>query len=319
MDKKISLFLDSGAHSLYTKKVINQGHQLGYNFFESDEFWQYVNDYAAFVKENIDVLSVYVNVDVIFNPELTWKVQKFLEDQHGLRPLPVVHHGTDLKWLKRYMDNYEYIGIGGLGQEVTKQIYFDWADKVFDLLCDYPDRLPRWKTHGFAMTALSLMLRYPWYSVDSTTWVLVGRMGGIHVPKLRQGQYDYLIDPFKVSVSDRSPNNREVGKHFRTYSPAEQQVIQQYLDHKGYKIGHSEFRLEHKTYKLQDGERWFGPAGADDYREVELVIEPGLANDYMQRDELNIIYFLDLEKALPEWPWPFKLKTSHAIKGGFDL
>jgi hypothetical protein len=40
---------------------------------------------------------------------------------------------------------------------------------------------------------------------------------------------------------------------------------------------------------------------------VETIIVPGLSNDYKQRDELNIIYFLDLEKSLPEWPWPFKL------------
>lgn len=319
MDKKISLFLDSGAHSLYEKMVHKKNEAKSYSFFESDEFWKYVNDYCLFIKENIDVLSVYVNVDVIFNPELTWKVQKYIEEQHGLSPLPVVHHGTDLKWLKKYMDNYEYIGLGGLGQEITKSAYFAWADRVFNLLCDFPDRLPKWKIHGFAMTSLSLMLRYPWYSVDSTTWVLIGRMGGIHVPKFRLGQYDYLTPPFKVAVSDRSPNNKEAGKHFRTYSPMEQQVIQEYLDHKGYKIGHSEFRLERKDYKPQENERWFGSARPDGLREIELIIESGLANDYMQRDELNIQYFLDLEKALPEWPWPFRLKTNHSNQDGFGL
>lgn len=316
---KIDLFLDSGAHSLYTKKVIKEGHAGGYKFFESDEFWKYIDEYALFVKENLDVLSVYVNVDVIFNPELTWKVQKYMEEQHGLSPLPVVHYGTDLKWLKKYMDNYDYIGLGGLGQEVTKQMYFTWADEVYNLLCDFPDRLPRWKTHGFAMTALSLMQRYPWYSVDSTTWVLVGRMGSVHVPKFREGKYDYLVDAWKVTVSDRSPSKGEAGKHFKTFSPAEQEIITEYLDHKGYKIGSSEFRFENKNYKPGEGERWYGPARKDKTREVELVIEPGLSNDYMQRDELNIIYFLDLEKALPKWPWAFKPETTYTTPGGFGL
>jgi len=41
---------------------------------------------------------------------------------------------------------------------------------------------------------------------------------------------------------------------------------------------------------------------------VEVIIEKGLCNDYMQRDELNIIYFLDLEKSFPKWPWPYKKK-----------
>lgn len=156
-------------------------------------------------------------------------------------------------------------------------------------------------------------------SVDSTSWVMTGRMGSVLVPKFRQGRYNYMIDPFKVAVSDRSPSNKEAGKHFRTYSPLEQRVIQEYLNHKGYKIGHSEFRLEHKDYKPQESERWFGAARPDGLREVELIIEPGLANDYIQRDEINIIYFLDLEKALPKWPWAFCLKTDHAVKGGFGL
>ena len=319
MDKKIDLFLDSGAHSLYTKQVINKKHSAGYNFFESDEFWKYIDDYALFIKENLNILSVYVNVDVIFNPELTWKVQQYLENQHGLSPLPVVHHGTDLKWLKKYMDKHDYIGLGGLGQEVTKQMYFAWADQAFSLLCDFPDGLPRWKIHGFAMTSLPLLLRYPWYSVDSTSWVITGRMGGVYVPKFRQGKYEYLIDPWKVTVSDRSPSKGEADKHFKTFSPMEQEIITEYLDSKGHKIGLSEFRFENKNYKPVEGERWHGPARTDGNREIELTIEPGLCNNYMQRDELNIIYFLDLEKALPEWPWPFKLKTNHMVKGGFGL
>ena len=119
--KKVDLFLDSGAHSLYTKEVMKKEHVEGYSFYESKEFWDYVDNYAQFVRENKSFLSVYVNVDVIFNPELTWKVQKYLETNHELSPLPVIHYGADLKWVKRYMDDYEYIRFGGLGQEVTKQ------------------------------------------------------------------------------------------------------------------------------------------------------------------------------------------------------
>jgi hypothetical protein len=152
-------------------------------------------------------------------------------------------------------------------------------------------------------------------SVDSASWVMTGRMGSVLVPK----RGDYLVDPFKVAVSDRSPSKGEAGKHFKTFSPMEQDIITEYLDHKGYKIGSSEFRFENKNYKPVAGERWHGPARSDSQREVELVIEPGLSNDYMQRDELNIIYFLDLEAALPAWPWAFKLKTNHAVKGGFGL
>lgn len=311
--KKISLFLDSGAHSLYTREVIDKGHKGGYQFFETDVFWKYVDDYAKFVKENKDIVDVYVNVDVIFNPELTWKVHKYLQKEHGLNPLPVVHYGTDLKWLKRYMDECEYIGLGGLGQEVTGPKYVPWADRVFDLLCDSPDRLPRWKIHGFAMTSLSLMLRYPWWSVDSTSWVMTSRMGSVYVPRFKGGQWIYDENSWKVTVSLRSPSQQEAGQHFNTFSPEVQKVIVTYFEEKGYKIGQSEFRTESKSYKLKVNERWNGKADEGE-REVELTLEEGLSNSYKKRDELNIIYFLDLEKSIPAWPWPFKKQ-----KIGFGL
>lgn len=304
---KISLFLDSGAHSLYTKEVILKGHQKGYDFYESDLFWKYVDDYALFVKEHRALIDVYVNVDVIFNPELSWKVQEYLIQQHELDPMPVVHYGTDLVWLKKYMEKYEYIGIGGLGQEVTVQKYIPWADRVFGLVCNTPNRLPKCKLHGFAVTSLRCMLRYPWYSVDSTSWVMTSRMGSVYVPRFRSGRWIYDENSWKVCVSSRSPARGEAGQHFTTFSPGVQIEIQNYFSEKGYKIGKSEFRFEGKGYKLRDRERWFGKE-IDGKREVELVVEPGLCNSYKMRDELNIIYFLDLEKSLPEWPWPFRLE-----------
>jgi len=86
--------------------------------------------------------------------------------------------------------------------------------------------------------------------------------------------------------------------------------ILKYFDHKGYVLGQSEFKtVEAKEYELAENEKWNGKE-QNGAREVEVIIEPGLSNDYKIRDELNIIYFLDLEKALPEFPWPFKIKRS---------
>jgi hypothetical protein len=309
--KEIRLMLDSGAHTLYEKKV--RGGQ-GYSYYETDEFWKYVDDYAEFVKDN-KCIDIYVNVDAIFNPELSWKIQRYLEDIHNLKPLPVFHFGGDLKWLKKYMDNYDYIGIGGLGQEVTASAYIPWADRVFDLLCDFPDRLPRWKTHGFAVTSLKLMLRYPWFSVDSSTWVVHSRMGSIMLPKCRNGKEDYFQDPYIISISNRSPSLKDTGKHFDTFSSAEQEIILSYLNKKGYVLGKSDFRLVNaQSYELQNNERWIGPERGDGQRKAETIIEYGLCNDHILRDECNIIYYLSLEKAIDEkypWPSPFKKRSSY--------
>ena len=290
---KVNLFLDSGAFSAFTK---------GINID--------IQEYITFIKENQTVIEVYANLDVIGDAAGTLDNQEIMEAA-GLKPLACFHYGEDIQYLQYYLDQYDYVALGGM-VPISTQDLIPWLDSIFTKYICGPDGLPKAKIHGFGLTSLKLMLRYPWYSVDSTSWVMTGRMGSVLVPK----RGNYLIDPWKVTVSDRSPSKGEAGKHFKTFSPMEQDIITEYLTSKGYKIGHSEFRFEHKNYKPGDGERWHGPARTDGSREIELVTEPGLSNDYMQRDELNIIYFLDLEKAMPEWPWAFKPKTE---QGGFGL
>jgi len=48
---------------------------------------------------------------------------------------------------------------------------------------------------------------------------------------------------------------------------------------------------------------------------VETIIEAGVCNDYRLRDEVNIVYYLDLEKHFPKWPWAFKLNQKESSKG----
>lgn len=162
MNTEHGLFLDSGAFSLFsqvrTSTADAKRGKTDFSWYESREFAAYMDRYAAFVKENLDVLDVYATVDVIFNPELTWKAQKYLEKKHGLKPLPVVHFGSDLSWLRKYLDaGYDYIAFGGSAQNVGPELYIQWADRVFDVVCDTPDRMPRCKVHGFAVTGLKLM------------------------------------------------------------------------------------------------------------------------------------------------------------------
>jgi hypothetical protein len=340
---KVSLFLDSGAHSLFNKSFAGVSGKKGvhsrmtadYSYAESPEFKKYLDDYIKFVHDNKEYLNVYVNLDVIFNPEATWKVQQYMESQ-GLSPMPVFHYKEDFKWLKHYIDNYEYIGIGGLGQDITREKFIKWADQVFSIICDTPDRLPKVKTHGFALTSLKLMLRYPWYSVDSTSWVLTSRFGSVYVPKIvKGGKCIYDENNWKICVSGRSPTTTEMGqKHIDTFYSIDRKVILQYFKDKGYSLGKSRFFKRPEGYELREDEAWLsrpyieyeedsdgkpkkGKRGRKIVKqkhpgEVEKIIERGLCNDYKLRDEMNIIYFLDFEKSVPEWPWPFK---SEGLKG----
>ena len=255
--KDISLFLDSGAFSAFTKNV------------KID-----INDYINFIKKYKKYFDVYANLDVIGDPEATLKNQNIMENA-GLNPLPCFHYGEEIDYLKIYLDKYDYIALGGMVPISTNDLSV-WLDDLFSNYIPYKKKI-----HGFGLTSHKLMFRYPWYSVDSTSWVIASRMGNIYVPKMRGGKYNYLEDAWKVTVSAQSTNRVEAGQHIESFSPRQKEEIMKYLEYKGFELGEN------------DGDK---------------VIKAGLCNDYKLRDEINIIYFLDLEKHFPEWPWKFEKK-----------
>lgn len=299
---KQPLFLDSGAHGLYADHVLKKdrhtlekskkfawytnGNKL------SKEFKEYLDHYGKFIQQNEENLDLYANVDAIFNPELTWKAQQYLEKTYGIIPLPVIHYGTDLKWLRRYLDKgYEYIALGGLGQEISQSVYRQWADTAFDMICDQPSRKPLVKVHGFAMTAVPLMRRYPWYSVDSTSWLMFGSYGQIITPPRVNGKWvydrNYLIH--RMSVRPWGPNKASLVHGLK---PNEQESILEYIAEKGFVVGSS---------RWENGE--------------EIIEEPGLCNDDKLRTELNAMYFIDFNESLPTWPWAFEKSRNKKIEG----
>lgn len=295
----LNLFLDSGAHSIY-QQIIKQSGGRDYDYVETKEFWDYVDKYAEYVKTHKDILQVYVNVDVIFNPEATWRVQRYLEEQHKLKPLPVFHFfgkkdergfddiKTRIKWFKRYMDDHEYIGISGLGQENVKALYREkFGNVIFDLISSGPSRIPRWRIHGFGLTSVDLLFEYPFYSVDSSSWVYFARYGAILVPKTDRGEPVYNTSPHTIFLSKRSPKLKDgSSNHYETLPEGTKEYIRNYVQSKGYSLGES------KVYKEKG-------------KLKEKVLEPGLCNDCNIRDELNLLFYLDAVKRVPNWPWPF--------------
>ena len=295
-----SFFMDSGAHSIYTREVIAQKGRNGYKFYESEEFYRYVDSYAKFIKKYGWAVDYYANVDAIFNPEISYKVQKYLEDKHKLKPVPVIHFGTDLKWIHRYLkEGYEFLGIGGLGQEVTKEEYYGWADQVFSILCPASNASkPIVRTHGFAMTSWELMRRYPWWSVDSASWIKAAAYGMIYVPHLRKGVFTFDEKPYTINASDKSPSMSEKGKHITTLTEMEAQVIIKWLNKINVPLG---------------GRFVNSKGGRVHIQPLPVEKERGVMNHHKPRAENNLAYFFALAESLPEWPWAFCAQ----VKKGF--
>lgn len=313
MTGKIDLMIDSGAHSLYTYHMQNgqkrSKRMQDYEWSNTPEFKQYVDNYGKFIQEHQHLISTYVTVDVIYNPERSWEILKYLEETYGIRPMPVIHNGTDLKWLEKYVsEGYEYLGIGGFAQDVmSKAAYIEWADRAFDIICDQPSREPLAKVHGFAMISIDLMLRYPWYSVDATSWMMTAMYGSIYIPKFRGGAWHYKQNPTILAVSNRSPSTKLVGDHIDTVSPMERQQALDYIAEKGYVLGESRFEKRPQTHTRADNEFWAEkkPKDRNEDRLLEIVDVPGVSNNRWHRYEMNSMYFQDLEKVFPPWPWAY--------------
>lgn len=299
--KSFNIFLDSGAHSLYKAEVAAKKKD-DFSFYESDSFWEYVERYCEFLKANKDKFEVYVSVDVIFNPEMSWKVQKYMEDTHKLKPLPVFHSGEDFKWLKLYLDNYDYIGLGGLGQSVSKGNWIlNVGEPAWNLICNKKG-YPRVKVHGFAMTSPDLIIEFPYYSVDSTSWMQFGKYGLIVVPRKKRGKFIYDEPPYIVSVSTRKEQKSEY-KNFHNMPKIEQTHVHEYLEKLGLKMGES--KLNHVAF---DRKKIEFPISDVEVSSVETIITKGVCNDADQRDLVNLQYYLDLESEIPKWPRPWVKK-----------
>lgn len=200
------VFLDSGAFSAFTKGV------------EVD-----LPKYCDYIKRNKDIIehvdgTLLASVlDGIGDPLKTWQNQLAME-QLGVRPLPCFHYGEDERYLEWYIANYDYITLGGMVPISTPQLKL-WLDRIWEKYLTDGSGRPRIKVHGFGLTTVSLMERYPWYSVDSSSWVQIARVGGmLLMPEARV-----------INVSNQSPQRRVEGQHVDTLTPLQRQAVEQKL------------------------------------------------------------------------------------------
>lgn len=235
---KINLALDSGAHSIYNryaaggrekKNTGRTGKKGGlsrkhssWEFYDSEAFVTYLDRYITYCKANASKFDFYVTLDAIFNPELSWELYQLLLNE-GLKPLPVYHFGEPIEYLKKMREETDYIGIGGIGQDVTSKKFIPFGDEVFKYLKGSNTR-----THGFAMSSATLLQKYPWHSVDSTTPFVHSRNGCIMLPSVAGSRFSYL-KPHIFDVTERTLGRRN-GSHFLTTSPLWKEAFKKYAE-----------------------------------------------------------------------------------------
>lgn len=161
------VFSDSGAFSAFTKGQPISAEQYGYWLIKWRKYFQ-----------------VMANLDVIGDPESTLVNQGILESM-GLPVLPVFHTGDDFKYLEQYLEQYQYIALGGMVPYLrnAESRLMAWLVKCF--------KLAEGKAvfHGFGCTSWLCLKAFPWYSVDSSSWGQGFRYGQVPLFDERRGKF----------------------------------------------------------------------------------------------------------------------------------
>lgn len=165
------------AYSLHYKKAPNELNSR-YYLLDSGGFSAIkhgikidVNKYADYI--NRHEIKVAFNLDVS-DTEETLKNQKYLEKNTKAYIIPVYHYTEFISskykdLIHDYAKDYPFISCGTNAEQISsvsnnKIAYLDYVYWRVGL---------KSKIHGLGATSLELMKRYPFYSVDSSSWLNV--------------------------------------------------------------------------------------------------------------------------------------------------
>ncbi len=158
-----SFLLDSGAFTFMnqSKKKVD---------------WdEYIERYAEFIRTYDIKLFFELDIDVIVGIKEVERLRSKLERLTNKQCIPVFHKSRGKEYWLRMIQEYNYVAIGGI---VTKEIkpkeypFFNWfLSEAKKNSC---------KVHGLGFTNIKGLHKYPFYSVDSTSWLSGNRFGSVY-------------------------------------------------------------------------------------------------------------------------------------------
>jgi len=220
-----SRIVDSGAHSFFTASnisgiAVTAKRKTTASELDPDE---YVKQYIKWVQDNYNNFDYFIELDIqdIVGYDKVKQWRKLFDKAGVADKIMYVYHSSNT-WgeFQEMVDTVKsrYIGIEGYRSNLPKLPYNRFIKYCYDR---------KVKIHGFAMIKRKDLLKYPFYSVDSSTWQGVHRFGKVIVfDKNRlvsiNNNDKLLLKKYKINVFD-SYNQNEQGKKMRI-------TLKSYLD-----------------------------------------------------------------------------------------
>ncbi len=159
----VRLFVDSGAFSAHSS-----GKRID------------VDNYSEWLMRVGRWWDVAAALDVLYDHDATWRNVLAMRVRGIRHPnlLPTVHIGSDPDLLRRYAGRgHNYVALGGLVSKASGGRRTDratWIDECFEVAAQVGVGL-----HGFGVTEMGALVRWPWRSTDSSTWAVGQQYGNI--------------------------------------------------------------------------------------------------------------------------------------------
>lgn len=219
--------------------------------------------------------------------------------------VPVFHQLDGWEWLEKYLDfGCPYIGLSLLKKDEGR-FHRQWLDQCMKYVCDSEGN-PKVKLHGFGITNAAYLSRYPWYSCDSTSWIIHAAHGALIVPRKNiDGSWNFLKAPHRILFSTKKGEGAKAkGSHYEGLSPVIRKTLEEYIYSLGMALGESSFRTEPLTYKFDRAhENLFEKR--KDCLIIENKLVRGVCNDQFMRCKVNKMFFEIMQRLLP-WPRKFQ-------------
>lgn len=175
--------LDSGAFSFMNSKNVS----LNWD--------KYIEEYAAFIKENHVLKFFELDIDVIAGYSKVKEYRARLERMSGYPSIPVWHRSRGYDEFLRLCEEYSYIAVGGIAiKHIRREEY-----KYFSRLIREAHKR-NCKIHALGFTNPSELRKYHFDSVDSSSWTTGGRYGNVYM--FRDGDLQVFSRKGSMRVSD---------------------------------------------------------------------------------------------------------------------
>jgi len=175
-----NFLLDSGAFTFMSQK---ENVAIDWN--------DYVERYAEAINRRNIKYFFELDIDNLVGIGEVERLREKLESLTGKKCIPVFHKSRGKQYWLDMLDAYDYVAIGGIVSREIRQTEYKFLKWFLDTA-----REKKVKVHGLGFTNYKHLVNFPFYSVDSTSWV-GGRHGTL-----------YRFDGLKMHSKRRPANSR---------------------------------------------------------------------------------------------------------------